>query len=100
MASHILKTASGRFGAVAGGVVIAAAVWVGLGGSLQAAPPDPDPITCIPTCAVDGRFLVSAGDDNTTLSAQEIVLGLKFTVAAGPDGNFQLFDGDGDDANW
>jgi hypothetical protein len=60
----------------------------------------PDPITCLPTCAIDGRSLVSAGDDNTTLSAQEITIGLNFTAAAGPDGNFELYDGDRDQANW
>ena len=67
---------------------------------MRAAPAAPDPITCLPTCAIDGRSLVSAGADDTTLSAQEITLGLNFTAAAGPDGNFELFDGDRDQANW
>jgi hypothetical protein len=98
--SNMLKTTVGRLGAVAGGLVIAAAVWVGLGSSLRAAPPVPDPVTCLPTCTVDGRSLVSAGDDPTTLSAQEITIGLSFTAAAGPNGNFELFDGDRDQTNW
>ena len=100
MANIILRTAAGRLGALAGGFVLAAAAWVGLGGSMQAAPPVADPVTCVPTCEVDGRSLVTAGDDNTTLSSQEIVLGISFTAAAGPDGNFDIFDGDRDNANW
>jgi hypothetical protein len=42
---------------------------------------------------------VVAGDDDTTLQAVEITVGLNFTVAGGP-GNFALFDGDRDAANW
>src|SRR6188768_579531 len=79
--------------------ILAVSLWGGLGGSMRAAPPVADPVTCVPSCEVDGRSLVSAGDDNTTLSAQEIVLGLSFTQAAGPDGNFDLYDGDRDDTN-
>ncbi|MEO6223354.1 MAG: hypothetical protein ABIP90_08890, partial [Vicinamibacterales bacterium] len=67
---------------------------------MRAAPLAPDPVTCLPTCAIDGRSLVSAGDDQTTLSAQEITIGLNFTVAAGPTGNFALFDGDRVATNW
>jgi hypothetical protein len=67
---------------------------------MRAAPLAPDPVTCLPTCAIDGRSHVVAGDDNTTLGAQEITLGLNFTAAAGPDGNFELFDGDRVPANW
>jgi hypothetical protein len=43
---------------------------------------------------------VSAGDDPTTLSAQEISVGLSFTAAAGPTGNFELYDGDRVATNW
>jgi hypothetical protein len=98
---RVSKNWAGRVGTVAGGAILALAVWVGFGGSMTAAPAlEPDPVTCIPSCAVDGRSLVSAGDDQTTLSAQEITLGLTFTEAAGPTGNFELFDGDRDAANW
>ena len=100
MTSIVLKTPARRFGVFAGSLVVAAAVWIGLGGSMKASPLDPDPVTCVPTCEVDGRSFVSAGDDNTTLSAQEITLGLSFTQAAGPTGNFDLFDGDRDQTNW
>ena len=100
MANILLRTTAGRFGALAGSFVIAAALWVSLGGSMGAAPLPPDPTTCLPTCAIDGRSLVVAGNDDTTLSAVEIALGLSFTAAAGPSGNFELFDGDRDQANW
>jgi hypothetical protein len=101
MASSVLKTISGRFGALIGGAMIIAAASMSIGGSMKAAPlAAPDPITCLPTCAIDGRSLVSAGADNTTLSAQEITIGLSFTAAAGPNGNFELFDGDRDQTNW
>jgi hypothetical protein len=91
---------AGRLGAITGGGVVALGMWLGLGGSTRAASLAPDPVTCLPTCAIDGRSLVVAGDDDTTLGAQEITIGLNFTVAAGPDGNFELFDGDRVAANW
>ena len=87
-------------GAIVGGCVIALSGLSALGGSMRAAPLAADPVTCLPTCSMDGRSLVVAGDDNTTLGAQEITIGLNFTVAAGPEGNFELFDGDRVAANW
>ena len=96
----ILKTAAGRFGTLAGGLVVAAAVWVGLGGAMGAAPAPPDPTTCLPSCTIDdGRMLVVAGNDDTTLAAVQITIGLSFTDTS-PLGNFQLFDGDRDLTNW
>jgi hypothetical protein len=89
-----------RLGAITGGCVVALTVWVGLGGTIGAEPLVPDPITCLPTCDIDGRSFVVAGDDPTTLAAQEITIGLNFTAAAGPTGNFELFDGDRVAANW
>lgn len=100
MATNLLKTATGKFGVFVGTCLLSAGLWVGLGGSMWAAPAPPDPTTCLPTCEVDGRMLVVAGDDPTTLAAQEIILGLRFTVAAGPNANFQLYDGDRDATNW
>ena len=87
---------------IAGGGVIALSVWAGLGGSMRAAPSFvPEPITCLPTCAIDSRSFVVAGDDNTTLAAQEISIGLNFTVASGElNLNFELYDGDRDPAAW
>jgi hypothetical protein len=89
-----------RLGAIAGAGIITIVLLSLSSGPMRAAALAPDPVTCLPTCAIDGRSLVSAGDDNTTLAAQEITLGLSFTAAAGPTGNFELFDGDRDQANW
>jgi hypothetical protein len=97
---RVARSFAGRVGAIAGGAVIALSLWIGLGGSMGAAPLVPDPITCLPTCEVDGRSLVSAGDDPTTLAAQEISVGLSFTAAAGGTGNFELYDGDNVATNW
>jgi hypothetical protein len=89
-----------KLGAVAAGAIIAGTAWLGIGGSIGASALVPDPVTCLPTCEVDGRSLVSAGDDPTTLAAQAITIGLNFTEAAGPTGNFELFDGDRVATNW
>ena len=99
---NLTRRVATRVGTIAAGALLALGLWAGLGSSIGAAPLpfDLDPVTCVPSCEIDGRFLVSAGDDNTTLSAQEIVLGLSFTAAAGPEGNFELFDGDREQANW
>ena len=98
--SLIASGVTRRLGAIVCGCVVALSLWTGLGGSMRAAPLPPDPVTCLPTCTIDGRSFVVAGEDNTTLGAQEITLGLNFTAAAGPDGNFELFDGDRTATNW
>ena len=86
---------------IAGGGIIALSMWVGLGGSMRAAPFVPEPITCLPTCAIDSRSFVVAGDDNTTLAAQEISIGLNFSQASGEANlNFDLFDADRDPTSW
>jgi len=99
MAHIFMKTTVGRLVTLASGVAMAAALWAGFGGALSAAPPA-DPETCFPTCEVDGRSLVVAGNDDTTLAAVEITLGLRFTQANSPEFNFELFDGDSDITNW
>jgi len=45
-------------------------------------------------------MLVVAGEDDSTMEAVEISLGLNFTQAAGGTGNFELFDGDSNMTNW
>ena len=82
-----------RVGAIAGASVIALTAWVGLGGTIGAAPRVPDAQTCIPTCALDARHLVVAGNDPTTLSAEAITLGLNYTPGE-PNVNFEIFDAD------
>ena len=52
-------------GALAGSGALAIVLGLGLGSSMRAAPFVLDPITCLPTCDVDGRSFVSAGDDRT-----------------------------------
>src|SRR5687767_1034114 len=98
MANIILKTTAGRFGTLAGGLVLAAAAWVGLGRSMGAAPRVPDALTCLPTCNIDGRSFVVAGNDPTTLSAQAITIGLSYTVAEAT-ANFEIYDAD-EMTNW
>jgi hypothetical protein len=49
---------------------------------------------------MDGRALVVAGNDDTTLNAVESIIGLNFTVGAGPTAGFELFDADRDATNW
>src|SRR5687768_10841749 len=99
---NVPKSVAGRVGMIAVGSVMAQIIWLGLAGSMGAASPPPvDPTTCLPTCAIDdGRMLVVAGNDDTTLAAVEITLGLSFTLADSPLGNFQFFDGDAELANW
>lgn len=55
---------------------------------------------CFPTCDVDGRFLVVTGNDPTTLSASQVVIGLSFPSSGGARGDFGLFDGDRDATRW
>jgi hypothetical protein len=98
------RSFAGRVGAIAGAGVIGLTMWVGLGGSMGAAPRGPfvpEAQTCLPTCGVDGRHLVVAGNDNTTLAAQAITIGLLFTEASNEANlNFELYDGDNNPANW
>jgi len=98
--SWLNTRSAGRLRAIVGSGAIVVALGFGLSGSMRATPLAPDPITCLPTCTVDGRSLVVAGDDPTTLAAQEITVGLNFTAGAGPTGNFELFDGDRVATNW
>jgi hypothetical protein len=88
-----------RSSIVLSSLVVAAMAGIGLSGPMRAAPFAPDPITCLPTCTIDGRSLVVAGDDDTTLKAVVISLGLTFS-ATSPALNFELFDGDANPANW
>jgi len=101
---NVAKSFAGRVGAVAGAGVIAATMWLGLGGSMGAAPRAlaPEADTCLPTCDVDGRHLVVAGDDNTTLGAQSVAIGLTYNVAVSGETNFDfaLYDGDNDASHW
>src|SRR5687768_9638404 len=90
---NVARSFAGRLGAIAGGGVIALTIWVGLGGSMGAAPRVPDALTCLPTCNIDGRSFVVAGNDPTTLSAQAITIGLSYT-AAEATANFEIFDAD------
>jgi hypothetical protein len=96
--SNVAKRFAGRVGAIAGAGVVAVTVWLGLGGSMGAAPRVPDAQTCIPTCALDARHLVVAGNDPTTLSAEAITIGLNYTPGE-PNVNFEVFDADHLD-NW
>src|SRR5688572_7232589 len=99
---NVARSFAGRVGAIAGGSVIALTIWLGLGGSMVAAPPPVDAVTCLPTCAVnDAKMLVVAGNDDTTLAAVAITPGLSFTDGnAAGNANFQLFDADRDLTNW
>ncbi len=100
MAKTILSTRARRFGVAAGSLLAAVALWSGVGNTMRAAPVlTPDPLTCLPTCEIDGRSLVVAGNDPTTLGAVQINIGLNFT-ATSSGFNFELFDGDRDSTNW
>ncbi len=98
MAKNIFRTRARRFGVAAGSLLAAVVFWSGAGNTMRAAPA-PDPLTCLPTCEIDGRSLVVAGNDPTTLGAVQINIGLNFT-ATSSGFNFELFDGDRDAANW
>jgi hypothetical protein len=49
---------------------------------------------------VDGRFLVVAGNDSTTLAATQVVLNLSFPSAGPGAFGVALFDGDRDSGRW
>ncbi len=100
----MVKGAAGRSAVIIGGGMCLAALWSGNGGLVEAdAAPTRQNIrsVCFPTCAVDGRFLVVAGNDPTTLAAAHVTVGLSVPVVNGFGMvDFDLFDGDRDSSGW
>jgi hypothetical protein len=101
--AHFSRSWSRRLGVVSASCLGAVTVWVSLTGSIGASPvrTQSGAYTCFPTCGVDGRFLVVTGNDPTTLSAAQVVIGLSFPSSGGAGrGDFDLFDGDRDATRW
>lgn len=63
---------------------------------------DGSEFVCFPSCSSsDGKFLVVAGSDPTTLAGVEVVLGLNFAAANNTGlAEFAIFDGDRSPVQW
>jgi hypothetical protein len=89
---HIALQLARRLGVAAACCMAGATLWAAVQSSEY---------VCVPTCGVDGRFLVVTGNDPTTLAAAQVVIALIFPAAGGStEGDVDLFDGDRDTTRW